>query len=186
MPDRMPDRHVQLYFILDTNCINSRQRIPAMNQMETWSSDGIIDLEASQVVWNEARAGNSVRRQSKACEFITTISCIDTDEETAKIAQIEQILFPGGASNQNQRNDAEIVFNAWKYMATLITNDGGSRSQPGGVLGNRARLDQLGIQVMTPEEAVTHVRQVIEARDAFAQLWSQETGQPLPDWVGKD
>ena len=37
-------------------------------------------------------------------------------------------------------NDIEIVFNAAKYEGILVTADGGSRRQLGGILGNRAAL----------------------------------------------
>ena len=99
---------------------------------------------------------------------------------------IERAVFPGGAASQSQRNDVDIVFNALKYGATLITNDGGSKRQPGGILGNRDRLADLGVRVMTPPEAVRLVRQRIAERDERARRSAERDGKRLPEWVGKD
>jgi hypothetical protein len=80
----------------------------------------------------------------------------------------------------------EIVFNARKYGCILVTNDGGSRSQPGGILGNRERLRSLGVQVLTDEEAVAFVRQLIQERDDRERERARFTGEPAPEWVGRD
>ncbi len=79
-----------------------------------------------------------------------------------------------------------MVFNAYKYERILITDDGGSRRQSGGILGNRERLRSLGIQVMRDNEAVELVKHRIIERDEFARRIASKTGEPLPDWVGKD
>jgi hypothetical protein len=65
----------------------------------------------------------------------------------------------------NEANDVEIAFNANKYGAILVTADGGSRRQPGGILGNRVALARLGVQVMSDGEAVALVREKIQERD---------------------
>jgi hypothetical protein len=102
------------------------------------------------------------------------------------LRQIEAILFPGGASTQGERNDVDIVFNAKKYGCVLVTNDGASRSQPGGILGNRQRLEALGVQILTDEEAVACVHELILRRDERERGRALATGEPLPDWVGRD
>ena len=74
-----------------------------------------------------------------------------------------------------------------KNLSGGETNDGGSRRQPGGILGNREKLlSQLGIQVLTDEEAVRLIRELIEERDSRERERSSITGQPLPQWVGRD
>jgi hypothetical protein len=80
------------------------------------------------------------------------MSSITIEEELRSLNKIEQILFPNGITTVNQRNGAEIVFNAAKYIRSLITTDGGSRSQPGGILGNRAKLSAIGAKILTPAE----------------------------------
>ena len=102
------------------------------------------------------------------------------------LSKINKILFPNGATTPNQWNDVEIVFNAWKYQSILLTNDGGSKRQPGGILGNRDRLAVLGIRVMRPLEAVSEVKQAIQKRDHRVMLETMRTGEQLPDWVGRD
>ena len=58
--------------------------------------------------------------------------------------------------------------------------------QPGGILGNRDKLLQLGIKVLTDEEAVAKINQLIQDRDNREREKSNIMGQPLPEWVGRD
>lgn len=177
---------IRIEFLVDTNCVNARQRMPAMNQLEQWAASDLIQLVTAQTAQKEMVAGGNSDRIRKAYRFIYTISAITTSEEQRTLDSIATALFPGVVPSQSQRNDIEIVFNASKYGNTLITNDGGSRTQPGGILGNRHKLSALGINVFTPEEAELHVRAAINARDEHAREWSQYTGQALAPWVGQD
>lgn len=102
------------------------------------------------------------------------------------MAKIEEIVFPNGAKTPNERNDVEIIFNAWKYGRTLITNDGGSRRQPGGILGHKVELKRLDINVVRDIDAIDEIRSLIENRDKIARSVSLEKGEALPDWVGED
>ena len=95
-------------------------------------------------------------------------------------------MFPQGAKNQNQKNDIEIIFNANKYGSILVTADGASKSQPGGILGHKAELKILGIDVMSDQEAVDYIRNLIQKRDQRAIKMNKSFGLHLPDWVGKD
>lgn len=182
----MPERFVYVGFQLDTNRINSKQLLANVNRLERWAEDEVIELMLSEIASEEARGGNDHRRSRKALGYIYSMTAITTEHERWTLQQIEQILFPSGALDQNQRNDTEIVFNAGKYHRILVTNDGASRTQPGGILGNKARLAQLGIRVMTDAEAVAHVEDAIRNRDTMAKLVSQTTGEPIPSWVGRD
>ena len=114
------------------------------------------------------------------------LCCAHVTAGQERLQQIERILFPQGAHNDNQRRDVEIVFNAGKYGAILVTNDGDSRSQPGGILGNRAALAAIGIRVVTDDEAVQMVREAIRNRDDMARKQAEYNGTPLPAWVGQD
>ncbi len=163
-PDE-PNRHLYLSFLVDTNCINARRNTPAMNQLEAWAQKDLIVLETSEVALTEMVVGDNQSRTRKAYQFIYTMSAITTSIEQRQLHEIEKFLFPDGAKTPNQRNDVEIVFNAGKYSRPLITNDGGSKSQPGGILGNRQHLARLGINVLRPEEVVELVRNAIKERD---------------------
>jgi len=176
---------VNIMFVVDTNCVNARQSMPEMNRLEQWAENGIITLETTEVAQSEMIFGNSQIRKAKAYSFVFTMSEIFIDEERKVLSKIENILFPLGTTNQNQKNDVEIVFNAFKY-SPLITNDGGSKSQPSGILGNRDKLLSLGIKVITPQEAIQIVLAALEARDNYARQWHSLHGGNLPFWVGQD
>lgn len=182
-----PERRLPaIGFIVDTNCVNSRQQIEALNQLEQWSDNDLFQMLTTEVAQNEMLAGSNAVRTAKAYGFIFTMSSDTTEQEFNHRRQIERILFPAGATTKNENNDVEIVFNAGKYVRTLITTDGASKSQPGGILGHRAELAAIGIKVMSPAEAVTLVRDQIAFRDEYARRWATVTASSVPDWVGKD
>jgi hypothetical protein len=182
-----PQREMpQIGFIVDTNCINARQRMENMNKLEGWASNEVISLETTEIAQNEMVVGNNSARINKAYNFIYTMSEIELQEERELLDKIEKILFSSGADTQNKKNDVEIVFNAAKYLTPLITNDGDSISQPGGILGNRANLALLGIKVMNPAEAVELLTKEISNRDDFARTWASHYNKPVPSWVGQD
>lgn len=170
---------------LDANMINSRQKIPAVNRLEAWGRDGVVYLTICERAQQEASYGD-IRRTAKAMGQPAWLTLANTPEELARIQRIEKAVFPGGATEPSQRNDVEILFCAGKYHAILVTNDGGSRSQPQGILGSRAALAELGIRVMTGEEAVARVIYLLLHRDRNAIDCWKVIGEPLPDWVGQD
>ena len=74
-----------------------------------------------------------------------------------------------------------------KWHAILVTKDGGSESQPGGILGNREELyRQFGVLIYRPEEAVECIRSKVTERDEFNAQVAALTGQPAPGWTGQD
>ena len=171
---------------LDTCIINSKGRVLSMNKLEQWHEDDVITIEISEPAQLEARSGNNSLRNQKAISYIFSETRATTDDEMRIMKKIESILFPGGAKTKNEQNDVQIVFNAWKYCRRLVTNDGASRNQPNGILGNIDKLRALGIRVMRDNEAVALVEQKIKERDNMARLLSEKTRQLLPYWVGKD
>ena len=183
----MPNRYVHKMFQIDTNRINARGGLEHMNQLEEWHENGVIHIQMAEPSLGEAFKGNNKARKAKAASYLYSITYADTREEQVVLSNIEQILFPNGATDQNQRNDVEIVFNAQKYSRILVTNDGGSKTQPGGILGNAARLrDAVGVSIITDSQAVEIVRRAIEKRDKMARYVSENRNVPLPEWVGKD
>ena len=180
------DRYVFRSFQIDTNRINSRGHCPNMNQLEQWYRDGVIQMDMSEVAQRESRADRDQKRVEKTFDYVYSETLANTHEEQEWLRKIETILFPKGAKNSNQRNDVEIVFNANKYGSILITADGASKSQPNGILGHKVGLKELGIVVMSDEEAVTYVRDLIQKRDQQAIKEYEIFGVQLPDWIGKD
>jgi hypothetical protein len=171
---------------IDTNLINARQKLAAVNQLEKWYADEVILINMAGTAREEASAGGNARRSRKANQQIFTATPARSPD-TARFKTIEGVLFPGGARDENQRNDVRIVADAVHYAAILVTNDGGSKSQPGGVLGNRNALTQrFDIRILTADEAVAFVRAKIRERDEFNRQVVREFGGQLPDWTGQD
>lgn len=184
--DRIPRRDIGFIFHLDTNRLNARSGLPSINQLEQWAHDGVIILEMSEAAHREARAGNNTERTRKADHHLIACDQITNVEEVRRLRAIARILCPDGVHTPNQDNDVHIVFNAGKYGAILVTNDGDSARQPGGILGNRDGLRALGIRVMSDDEAVALVHSRISIRDENERKMAQLTGNAPPDWVGSD
>jgi hypothetical protein len=176
-------------FHLDGNLINAKQKCEAVNQLETWRDTGLIELVMSGVAHGEVQAGegaNTEARKRKAAMHIYTINKDGEAKEDNTYGSVEAILW-GKAANPNQANDVEVICEAIKWHAILVTNDGDSNSQPGGILGNREKLQELGgIQILRPDEAVAFVRGKITERDDFNRKVAELTGKAMPDWTGKD
>jgi hypothetical protein len=179
-------RSVYLSFMIDANRINARQADPDMNQIEAWHANGVIDVLMPEAAYEEARAGGDPRRARKVSRHVFSMTMDRTQGEQEALREIERLRFPAGARTQNEQNDVEIVFNARKYKRILITADGGSNRQPGGMLGNRAPLADLGATIMTAAEAVVLIRKKVAGRDDRARRSAREEGTPLPEWVGRD
>jgi hypothetical protein len=171
---------------IDTNLINVRQKLHAVNQLEKWYGGGVILINMAGTARGEALAGGNAQRTRKANQQIFTLTP-PAPTDGARFKGIEALLFPGGAEDENQRNDVRIVADAIHYAAILVTNDGGSKSQPGGILGNRDALAQrFGIQILSAEEAVDFVRVKIQERDEFNRQVVRQFGGQLPDWTRAD
>jgi len=183
----IPERYIYIAFHIDTNRINARQSLENMNILEEWCKNGVIRIEMSEPSMRESFSGNNISRKNKAADHIFSQTYAETPDEIEKLSVIEKILFPEGAKNQNQKNDVEIVFNASKYNCILITNDGGSKTQPGGILGNAERLkSDIGVTVVSDGQAIDIVRKGIEKRDGMARYIAKDRGIELPSWVGND
>jgi hypothetical protein len=184
--DSIPERSVGLRFHIDTNRINARQSLPNMTKLERWHSDGVIILDISEEAYDEARSGNNEVRNEKADEriFIKAADVFGVEKEFRD--NIAKLLFNSTSLSRNQKNDIQILFCAKMAGAILITNDGGSKRQPGGILGHAKELASLGIEVMTDEVAVQSVRHRITFRDKAARSVARDTGLLLPLWVGLD
>jgi hypothetical protein len=182
----MPDRSLPLEFYIDTNRINARQGLPYMNQLEEWHRNRVISIQMAEEAHDEAIRGKSLDRARKARSYIYSTVSPEMQTQYAHIyKEIGDILFPSEVRTPSQVDDVRIVFNAAYYMAILVTNDGDSKTQPNGILGNRDRLAKF-VRVMRDSEAVGLVKERIRQRDERARKIASMTGQPLPAWVGND
>ncbi len=152
-------------FQIDTNLINARQKLPAVNQLEKWFEEGVILINMSATAYVEAQADGNAMRTRKANQNIFTAT-LPFEASDPLFLQVEGALFPEGARDENKRNDVHIVCEAAKYAATLVTGDGGSKKQPGGILGNYHKLNDL-VKIVSSDEAVDFIRQKIYERDEF-------------------
>ena len=151
-----------------------------MNQMDKWKKDGVIVLIMPDVAHAEAKAGHNAERSRKASRNVYTLSYPHEHAAREMQAQIAAILFPGGCRSQNERNDVLIVYDTWRERPyPLITADGD-------ILQKREELKGLGITVMTDAEAVALVKKRIRERDDEARADAAYSGEPLPEWDGKD
>lgn len=169
----MRSRETYLYFQIDTNRINSRGTLSAMNRLERWRRDGVIGLVMSDIAHAEAKAGRNARRSRKAVGYIYSISFEREPAAQQMQVQIAEILFPQGCRKQGDVNDVRIVYNALQYQYILVTADGV-------ILRNREALARLGLRVMTDGEAVALVEQAIQERDAEAREDAAATGVSAP------
>ena len=171
-------------FHIDANLINARQKLPAINQLERWFENGVIMINISSTALLEAMAGDNTIRTRKANQQIYTTTP-PMDSNAPLFLEIGTALFPDGPHNENQKNDIRIVFEAAKYAAILVTGDGGSKRQPGGILGNRHKLEGI-VKIFSPDEAVANVKRKIQERDEFNIRVAKEFGGKLPEWTGID
>jgi hypothetical protein len=178
-------RSVHRGFQIDTNRINARGGQLHMNRLERWNDDGVIEVIISETAATEAARGGALQAR-KAMSYVQSQTLATTEPEAVTMRKIEMAIFPGGAKSSSERNDVEIVFNAEKYSRILVTTDGGSKRQPGGILGARKKLAALGITVMTDAEACAYVEGLVAARDERARQAAREAGTVLPQWVGRD
>jgi predicted nucleic acid-binding protein len=181
-----PERHICRTFHIDANRVNARSCLANMNKLERWHKDGVITLEMSEIAQSEAAVGSDQNRKSKAFEYIFAETLASTADEKKRLQEIEGILFSSGARSGRERNDVQIVFSAIKYEAILVTNDGDSRRQPRGMLGNREKLKKLGVEILRDDEAVRLVQDLIKKRDERTCLYCERQKIPVPDWIGND
>ena len=180
-------RSLPLRYMTDTTRANACGRLQNMNQLQRWSDDGVIELIMSDVVRDEIAGAGTSAHFDRVDGTPYTIGGNLNNNERATRAGMERVLFPGGATTQNQRNDVEIVFQAKKYGGALITADGGSGRQPGGMLGRRNEmLAAFRVRILTDQEAVDEVREKISERDRWVRQHNEDLGMPLPGWLGQD
>ena len=174
-------------FLLDANRINARQQVPEMNELECLQSRGLVVLLMAGPADEEARVGSAIRAK-KVDTYVTLDTKAGVGTQFDGREMIEQIVFPAGALLPNEINDVHILEVARQTRVPLITNDGASKNQPGGMLGNADKLLTLGITVISATAALAHVHVRLRerlGRDAHScclvEQRSQQTAQPVAD-----
>ena len=114
-----------------------------MNQLENWASNGVILINMSGISFREASEGQDWLRTKKAQSYVFTLTEPDIDTSSVRYQEIERILFPDGARTANQRNDVKIVYDATHWKSILVTAEGHSKRQRGGMLGHRDQLSEF-------------------------------------------
>ncbi len=162
------------------------QKCPATNQLEIWDKNGVIQIGMCDVAQDEA-SKKSAERFQKASNYVYPIT-LDSHRQSNEFRKTKNILFPNKSTlTINEENDVLIILHAKQNHCLLITNDGGSKRQPKGMLGNKERLlNEIGVKVISDTEAVELVEGKIIERDDRARRIAQRFCEPLPEWVGED
>lgn len=172
-----------LRFSFDANRINARGGLLHMNRLQRWYERGRIELLMPLPACLEAQAAGAVQRL-KTMGYLRAHPHATSPDSLERHRQIEGILFPKGVRDDRDRRDVLNVFTAHKYGGIFVTADGGSRRQPGGILGAAAGLAKLGIEVESDKDACARVERRIEEWNGIARDWAAAFGQPVPSWVG--
>lgn len=184
----------RIAFYLDTNMINARGKLEYMNKLEKWRDMEIILMDMPKTAFLEAQQGtnNVEERRKKVFNYLWGKTDIISEQQFKVLQSIQEILFPDGILEtdpykNNKWNDVDIVFTAKEVGAILISNDGNSRRQAGGILGNKDRLKtELNIRVMTDKEAYYYVLDQLHIRNKHIEEYCRRTGERLPEWLYSD
>jgi hypothetical protein len=157
----MPDFQHPPLFLLDANACNALQRIDELNEIELIAQEGIIDLLYTETTWDEARFGSSRRAQKVDNYFFIGLSVDDHNDQLQQPWRnaIAAIVFPAGVRTNSEHRDVEALLAVKMSGGYFVTRDGGSQSQPGGILGCKGKLAELGIEVLNFPDALAQARQ---------------------------
>jgi hypothetical protein len=142
-----------MFFLLDANAVNARQSDVALNELEQMAQAGLVELEYTQVTFDEASHGHETRAE-KAASFTWTGVVEDSGFPAHWHKAIEHAVFPRGAQSRSEKNDITALVTAKLTGAVFATSDGASKRQPRGILGSKHELAALGVTVVTPAEAL--------------------------------
>ena len=156
MPNEDAENLILPVYHLDANRVNAKGRDAGVNQLERWHREGIIFLEFALEAYREAEYGDACRAW-KAADYTWAETVDNLGDEQARLRQIADVVFLGGARNVSEQNDVRILYSAWKAGAVLISEDGNSKRQPRGILGSKDELAKIGIRVLSTSEAITEI-----------------------------
>lgn len=153
----MRDIEAPPLFLLDANACNALQQIEELNEIEYLGRKGSIELQYTKTTWDEARYG-SLNRDIKVSTFVFTGLVGLSEYVSPWWDAIAQIVFPKGIKGENQRRDVDALLTAKLAGGVFVTRDGGSKSQPGGILGHKTELAGLGIEVLNFPNALQRAK----------------------------
>lgn len=142
-------------FLLDANACNARGLISELNELERLAIQGVIELLYTETTWDEAKYG-SLTREGKVVDFFFVGLA---NEDNFGLQQpwrdaISKIVFPNGIRDERDSRDVEALVTTKIAGGIFVTNDGASNSQPGGILGHKAELSEIGIVVFSFSQAL--------------------------------
>ena len=172
-------------FIADSNRVNSRGGLPAMTALRKLADAGDIKLLYTEEIQAELERCRNPKIRTASRELSALFAkSLDDDEEEDQRGRITRILFPNGLRSDNDRVDVDTIRVAQLWTANVITNDGASKTQPGGILGAASRLHrEIGVQVMRDFEAEKLVARLIRERDRLEILFAAKEGRDVAAWV---
>ena len=178
----MSNRRV-LRLTLDTNCINLRKIVPALNELERLAEQGIVQLAATPEMLLDLERDQSryaEQRREKASLLHEQIhnrptktkptppgSSEKTLDDPVTRETVErglrhwlQILFPSGPPNGKMVDDIlhVLIHRAWKRDIFVTMDDD--------LLSRRDELKTLGVIVCKPDEALQRVRDQVRDHDS--------------------
>ena len=168
----MSDQPV-LKLTLDTNCINLRKKVPALNELERLAEQGIVQLAATAEMLVDLERDQSLhaeQRREKASLLHEQIHNGLTKSlpsgpsqrtledpitrETVRRGLLHwlEVLFPSGPPNEKMSDDIlhVVIHTAWKrdIFVTMDTD----------LLSRREAFQTLGAIVCRPDEALQRVK----------------------------
>lgn len=145
------------YISHDTNCLNSKGRIPELNQLQDWADQELIDYGSGETLWDELPQGHGSLREA-ACA--TGFRGGDlTPQQNSQYDQFRQTLFPSIQQLTDQQDaDLRHLLNHLEcqnsHWAFFVTNDHH-------FLDRKEELSSQGILVGTPKDCISWLRPIL-------------------------
>ncbi len=173
-----------VFLTFDTSCINAKQRVQELNQLEAWQKNGLIKIVSSTSVEEELLQLDKEQPdrepyRSQRLDKFNTYDAEDTaywvlgysrlgistklGKESTKeeMECMASILFPNrswSSLTANQRRDVMALHTHWTYKRDVFVTLN-SRDFIGKNEAKRNRLKEaFGILVMTPKEALAYAK----------------------------
>jgi len=172
-----------IYLTFDTNCINAKQKVQELNQLEAWQKEGLIKIISCTSVEEEhlqldKEQPDAEPYRSQRIDKLNTYNAKDTaywvlgysrlgistklGKESTKqeMERMAFILFPNRswpALTSNQIRDVMALHTHWTYKRDIFVTLN-SRDFIGKNEAKKNCLEEIfGILVMTPEKALEYV-----------------------------
>src|SRR5205823_5811786 len=156
-----------------------------MTALRKWADAGDIKLVYTEEIQAELERCRDPKIRTASRELsVLFAKSLDEIEEEDQRTRISRILFPDGLRSENDRVDVDTIRIAQLWGAIVITNDGASKTQPGGILGAANRLHpEIGVQVMRDFEAAELAARLVRERDRLEIFFAAKEGRNVASWV---